>query len=230
MDLRCGGIDVQEIHRSVHLHIAVGGGVVGDLNVIVAHGLAAVEFGTLEIEVAALDGALHVAGGVRRGIVNVIAVDIDAGGIVLRDDELRHHDIRFAVVARGEIGFGDAHQRTLDGVAVGVVGGIIFGAVDEVIPFVLFDDESPVGLRSVLARGVAVERVGAVCAVAARKHAQREREREQREQDLFTRFLHTDETPYRSVVLFIARACAQENRPHRPIYLSIISQNNGERN
>ena len=222
--LGIGGIGVQQVHGAVHLHIAVGARVVAQLHIVLAR-VGAVQLGAAEVEDGVDHLAVHVARGVRRRVIDVVAVDVDAGSVIFGNDQLRDDDIRLGIVARREVVRMDARERALDDVAERVVGGVALRAVDEVEPLIFFDDEAAVGLRGAVARRIAVERVGFI-RVAACEHAQRQRQGQQQQQYLFARFQHIKETPW-SLDFFGGRAGIPHS-PHffgfLPIYFFIIYQ------
>ena len=65
--------------------------------------VAAIKFCALEVEPAVLDLRLHVASVVGRSVIDVVAVDVDAGSVVFGNDQLRDDDIRLGIVTSQSI-------------------------------------------------------------------------------------------------------------------------------
>ena len=177
---------IHEIDGALDFRIAVDGGVVR--NVEVALNIRTVEAGALEIEVLALDDARGIAHVVGGRVVHPVAVDIDARRIIGSHHQRRDDDLG-VVDARFEVALCDAHERALDGGAVGVIRRIRLDAVDEVDVVALFDDETAVG--DDLARGE-ISPQGRKGRLARRKgtHAHRDRARSEYGNEFFRKVPH----------------------------------------
>ena len=198
-------IEIQQINDAVFLHKAVLGGVRGNLNIVIGH-RGTVEIGAAEVEITAFHLAVEVADGVGRRIIDGIAVDVHARGIIARDKQFGYDGLCVFVAAAFHIARGNAHERAFDDVAVGIVGRAVLHAVDEVEPGVislaLLHNESAVGgNRAAFAavRFVVFYLRTRPAAAAAREHCEHEREREYEQQYFFALFQHRFIDSFRSV-------------------------------
>ena len=191
MDLRIGRIHIEQIYGAVFaLHIAVNGRVVAHAHIIAAHRRGAVERGTLEVDIGIFHVAVRVARGGRRRVIHPVSVNIKTGGKILRNEKLRHDDLRVCILARGEICLGNAHQRALYGFAVGVVRAVIFHAVDKINIIARFHDKPAVGIDLRRSRVGRCERVGRIIFAARGEHSERNDERQNRYNQFFAFFQH----------------------------------------
>ena len=158
---------IHDVDGAVHLDKAVERGVVGNAEVELH--IRTVKRGASEVEIGVVHLTRGVAHVVGRRIVDALAVDIDAGGIVRRDHE-RGNDRLCLIDARLDIGHPCAHQSALDGSAVGVVRGVRLNAVDEVDVVPLLHDETALRCDRVTRRGAL--RKGRKL-ISARRHGRR---------------------------------------------------------
>lgn len=176
-----------DLYKSVIRGVALDGGIGGVR--------FSVERGRTYVQIVGCRGAAGVLFHGRRGVVNLVAVDIYARGKIPRRKELGNDRLRFRA-AVGKLGLFRNHQRTFDGRAELVVFGIRFLAVDKVNVIFRFRDESAVSDE----RTGACQRHVRLPRAAARDRAYRQSRRYRRHRYCFEQFFHhVDLTPVKHI-------------------------------
>ena len=141
---------IDDVHRVSVLDKAIKRRVVRNTEVILH--VAAVERGTLEVEVGVVHRARRVADVVGRRIVDAVAVDENSRGVVRRHHQ-RGNDRLNVVLPCLDVRHLRPHERALDRRAVGVVRRVGLDAVDEVDIVPLLHDEAALRRNRRIRRG-----------------------------------------------------------------------------